>query len=153
LSEYVREVRSGEGVLVTDRGEVVAELLPPGQGLDESGVPSGLRALVRRGQLTLGASNEATLYPKLSPLLKRHRAAVLLDEERARYPVNIYAESSAVLAWLLGEAADRRVREVLRRAELVMASDLVLIECDRVLICAVTLGEIDEATAPIAGHT
>src|SRR5438270_11057003 len=82
LSEYVREVRSGEGVLVTDRGEVVAELLPPGQGLDESGVPSGLMALVRKGQLTLGASNEATLYPKLSPLLKRHRAAVLLDEER-----------------------------------------------------------------------
>src|SRR6266550_6635855 len=75
-------VRSGEGVLVTDRGEVVAELLPPGQGLDERGVPSGLIALVRKGQLTLGASNEATLYPKLSPLLKRHRAAVLLDEER-----------------------------------------------------------------------
>jgi hypothetical protein len=39
-------------------------------------------ALVRKGQLTLGASNEATVYPKLSPLLKRHRAAVLLDEER-----------------------------------------------------------------------
>ena len=61
--------------------------------------------------------------------------------------MNIYAESSAVLAWLLGEPNGRRVREVLRRAELVMASDLVLIECDRVLIRAVTLGEIDEATA------
>jgi len=31
LSEYVREVRSGEGVLVTDRGEVVAELLRRGR--------------------------------------------------------------------------------------------------------------------------
>jgi predicted nucleic acid-binding protein len=61
--------------------------------------------------------------------------------------LNIYAESSAVLAWLLGEAAGSRVREVLRRAEFVFASDLVLIECDRVLIRAVTLGEIDEATA------
>lgn len=61
--------------------------------------------------------------------------------------MNIYAESSAVLAWLLGEAAGSRVREVLRRAEFVFASDLVLIECDRVLIRAVTLGEIDEATA------
>ena len=61
--------------------------------------------------------------------------------------MNIYAESSAVLAWLLGEAAASRVREVLRRAELVMASDPVLIECDCVLIRAVTLGEIDEATA------
>ena len=61
--------------------------------------------------------------------------------------MNLYAESSAVLAWLLGEAAGRRVREALRRADLVLASDLVLIECDRVLIRAVTLGEIDEATA------
>jgi len=32
LSEYVRDVCSGETVLVTDRGEVVAELIPPGQG-------------------------------------------------------------------------------------------------------------------------
>ena len=61
--------------------------------------------------------------------------------------MNIYAESSAVLAWLLGEAAGRRVREVLRHAELVMASDLVLIECDCVLIRAVKLGEIDESMA------
>ena len=82
LSEYVREVRSGDGVLVTDRGEVVAELIPPGQGTDERGVPSGLVALARRGQLTLGTSNDAALYPKLSPLLKRHRAIALLDEER-----------------------------------------------------------------------
>jgi len=82
LSEYVRDVRSGESVLVTDRGEVVAELLPAGQGRDETGVPSGLMALARKGQLTLGAPNDATLYPKISPLLKPHRAAALLDEER-----------------------------------------------------------------------
>ena len=61
--------------------------------------------------------------------------------------MNVYAESSAVLAWLLGEVAGSRVREALRRAELVFASDLMLIECDRVLIRAVTLREIDEATA------
>ena len=56
--------------------------------------------------------------------------------------MNIYAESSAVLAWLLGEEAGRRVREVLRQAEIVIASDLTVLECDRVLIRAVTLGEI-----------
>ena len=61
--------------------------------------------------------------------------------------MNVYAESSAVLAWLLGEQDGHRVREVLRRAALVMASDLTLLECDRVLIRAVTLREIDEATA------
>ena len=82
LSEYVRDVRSGEGLLVTDRGEVVAELIPPGQRIGERGVPSGLVALAKRGHLTLGASNEAALYPKLPPLLKRHRIAALLHEER-----------------------------------------------------------------------
>lgn len=82
LSEYVREVRSGEGVLVTDRGMVVAELIPAGQGADEIGVSSGLMAGARRGQLTLGASNDAAVYPKLRPILKRHRAIELLDQER-----------------------------------------------------------------------
>ena len=82
LSEYIREVRSGEAVLVTDRGDVVAELVPPGQRPDDRSLPSGLMAQARRGQLTLGASNEARLYPNLTPLLKRHRAVLLLDEER-----------------------------------------------------------------------
>lgn len=82
LSEFVRGVRAGEGVLVTDRGEVVAELIPPGRRVDESSVPSGLVALARRGQVTLGAPNDAAVYPRLSPLLKHQRAAALLAEER-----------------------------------------------------------------------
>ena len=61
--------------------------------------------------------------------------------------MTIYAESSAVLAWLLGEEDGQRVGEALGRSELVTACDLTLIECDRVLIRAVALGEIDEATA------
>src|SRR5215510_11628055 len=40
-----------------------------------------------------------------------------------------------------------RVRDVLSRAELVLASDLTLLECDRVLVRAVALREIDEAAA------
>jgi len=89
LSEYVREVRSGEGVLVTDRGEVVAELIPPGRTGDDPGAPSGLLALARRGQLTLGASNNAEVYPRLPRLLKRRHAAELLNEERdVRFPRN-----------------------------------------------------------------
>jgi prevent-host-death family protein len=82
LAEYVREVRRGEGVLVTDRGEVVAELVPPGQSTSASGAPSELVALAKSGRLTLGAVNDAAAYPKLSRLLKRHRAAELLDAER-----------------------------------------------------------------------
>ena len=61
--------------------------------------------------------------------------------------MKIYAESSAILAWLFGEAAAPRVREVLSKAELVLSSDLTLLECDRVLIRAVALEEIEEAKA------
>ena len=61
--------------------------------------------------------------------------------------MNVYAESSAVLAWLLGEETGHSVRAVLQHAELVMASDLTLVECDRVLIRAVATAEIDEAAA------
>jgi prevent-host-death family protein len=82
LSEYVREVRSGEAVWVTDRGQVVAELVPPGPASAPPGVPSGLVALAKTGAVTLGSSNEAEAYPRLPRLLKRHRAGELLDQER-----------------------------------------------------------------------
>jgi len=61
--------------------------------------------------------------------------------------VRLYAESSAVLAWLLGEPRAADVRAVLDTAELVVASDITLIECDRVLIRAVSLREMREGEA------
>ncbi|MBI2829260.1 MAG: type II toxin-antitoxin system prevent-host-death family antitoxin [Acidobacteria bacterium] len=82
LSEYLRHVRSGEGVLVTDRGEVVAELTPPGNAATDASVPPGLVALAKRSLVTLGARSDANLYPRLPRASKRHRAAQLLDEER-----------------------------------------------------------------------
>ncbi len=82
LSQYIRQVRSGEGLLVTDRGEVVAELVPPGQATSDRSVPSGLVVLARKGLLTLGSQNDSSLYPLLPRLLQRHRAAQLLEEER-----------------------------------------------------------------------
>ena len=59
--------------------------------------------------------------------------------------MTLYAESSAILAWLLGEDAGASVRDALAAAEVVITSDLTLIECDRVLIRAGVLGEISEA--------
>ena len=47
--------------------------------------------------------------------------------------MNAYAESNAVLAWLLAEETGHSVRDILQRSELVMASDLTLVEFDRVL--------------------
>jgi predicted nucleic acid-binding protein len=61
--------------------------------------------------------------------------------------VSLYAESSAVLAWLLDEAAGLQVRQSLASADLVVASDLTVIECDRTLLRAAALGEVTEADA------
>jgi predicted nucleic acid-binding protein len=61
--------------------------------------------------------------------------------------VNLYAESSAVLAWLLDEASAPEIRRLLGAAAAIVASDLTLVECDRVLIRATTLGELTEAEA------
>ncbi len=84
LSEYLRRVRLGESVLVTDRGEVVAELLPPGQRQGDPSVPAGLQSLVRRGLLTLGTPTGTNLYPALLRKQgeRRRSVAQLLDEER-----------------------------------------------------------------------
>jgi antitoxin (DNA-binding transcriptional repressor) of toxin-antitoxin stability system len=85
LSEYLREVRAGESVLVTDRGEVIAEVSPPGQVRTDPSVPAGLVQLARRGLLTLGSTSDAVLYKPL--VLRRRRkisAAELLAEERGK---------------------------------------------------------------------
>jgi antitoxin (DNA-binding transcriptional repressor) of toxin-antitoxin stability system len=83
FSEYLRLVRSGESVLVTDRGEVVAEFSPPTHGLIDASVPAGLLALARRGVLTLGSAGDAILYTALPRVRRGQRsAAQLLDEER-----------------------------------------------------------------------
>jgi predicted nucleic acid-binding protein len=58
--------------------------------------------------------------------------------------VNLYAESSAVLAWLLEEAAAASIEELFDRTDGVVASDLTLIECERALIRARTLGLLSE---------
>jgi prevent-host-death family protein len=84
LSEYLRRVRLGESVLVTDRGEVVAELLPPGTAQGDPSVPAGLQVLVKRGLLTLATGSGTARYPVLPRTRgKRGRSvAQLLDEER-----------------------------------------------------------------------
>jgi hypothetical protein len=61
--------------------------------------------------------------------------------------MRLYAESSAVLAWLLDEKSAADVRRSLAAAEIIVASDLTLIECDRVLLRAAALGELMEAEA------
>lgn len=84
LSEYLREVGRGESVLVTDRGEVVAELTAPRHEADAPGIPPGLSAMAKRGLVTLGApGGDRSLYKAMPRSRRGHRtAAQLLDEER-----------------------------------------------------------------------
>jgi predicted nucleic acid-binding protein len=58
----------------------------------------------------------------------------------------LYAESSAVIAWLLGEARGRDVSAMVRR-EPVVTSALTLLECDRVIHRAVARGLLSGADA------
>ncbi len=59
--------------------------------------------------------------------------------------MRLYAESSAVLAWLLGEPAGDDIRQALAGAELIVTSDLTLVECDRVLIRAQVTSSLSQA--------
>ena len=54
----------------------------------------------------------------------------------------VYLESSAVLAWLLGEPAAPQVREALRDADRVVTSSLTGVECARALTRARLMGRI-----------
>jgi antitoxin (DNA-binding transcriptional repressor) of toxin-antitoxin stability system len=81
LSEYLRLVRRGEEVLVTDRGVVIAELRQPGRAATEAPYPALLER-AERGTARLGGPNQPDLYPELEPALREGEAARLLDLER-----------------------------------------------------------------------
>jgi len=81
LSEYLRLVRAGEEILITDRGEVVAELRQPDKSaLDE--YPAGLMEVAREGKVSLGGKNDPGLYKAMKRLVPRALSAKMLSEER-----------------------------------------------------------------------
>ncbi len=82
LSAYVRQVRAGQAIVVTDRGQVVAELRPPGEAPLDPEIDPVMARLVNRGLLILGDRNTVGIYPRLSRLLRSTSAESLLDAER-----------------------------------------------------------------------
>lgn len=54
----------------------------------------------------------------------------------------VYVESSALLAWLLGESTEQSIRQVLDGAERVVTSALTAVECARALTRARMLSRI-----------
>lgn len=81
LSEYIRLVRDGERVLVTHRGEMVAEIRPPGTPAEDDPYPL-LSAAARQGKVRIGAPNEPDLYPKFEKVTPDGLAQELLDWSR-----------------------------------------------------------------------
>ena len=55
-----------------------------------------------------------------------------------------YAESSAVLTWLLGERDEKKVRQLLNAAERVVSSTLTAVECARALSRGVVTERVSE---------
>lgn len=56
--------------------------------------------------------------------------------------MNLYAETSAVVAWLLDEEHSDHARAQLSAADVIFTSDLTLIECDRVFRRAAATGRV-----------
>ena len=81
LSAYLREVRSGSVILVSDHGEIIAEIKSPSsETMQDTGV-TVLDELAREGLVTLPSAGKEPLAP--SPLaLPRGTSQAILDADR-----------------------------------------------------------------------
>lgn len=65
LSQYVRRVEAGDVLIVTDRGRVVAELVPPGS-VHRRDIHPGLLEMERKGLVRLATRpNDPSLYRRM----------------------------------------------------------------------------------------
>lgn len=80
LARKIREVRSRRAVVAADRGTIAAEIVLPEE--NSARTAAGLAALAAKGEVTLGAPNDPSAYPKLPRLMRRRSSSELLDEER-----------------------------------------------------------------------
>ncbi len=81
LSAYIRRVRKGTRILVTDRDEVVAELSEPRPDERTEDIHPLLAEWMRRGELHRGKSRKTPL-PRSPVRLKPGTAQRLLDLDR-----------------------------------------------------------------------
>ena len=83
LSEYVRAAAAGETVLVTDRGQVVAELVSPRVRSDASPAERLLGDLLRQGLLSPAKVSPKARLPRRKPVAKIDELLRELDDSRA----------------------------------------------------------------------
>lgn len=82
LSEYLKKVRRGETLLVTDRGRIIAEIRSP---TDAGGIVAemaGLQDLIDRGLLVPGLPNDPSIYRPTGIRSPAGTTQSLIDEMR-----------------------------------------------------------------------
>ncbi|MEA2625632.1 MAG: hypothetical protein QOD06_1677 [Candidatus Binatota bacterium] len=84
LSHYLREVSSGEVVLVTDRGQVIAELRRPSTDRRPDDWERTLEPLAAQGLVLLGLPQDRRAYRKTRVRLGHSSQSVLDAERRER---------------------------------------------------------------------
>ena len=83
LSQYLRDVKDGETVLVTERGQVIAEIARAGGLREPRGTADlALARLSRLVTVTRSASNDPGVYPSTEVRTPPGTAQRLIDEER-----------------------------------------------------------------------
>lgn len=82
LSEYVRLAAAGETILVTDRDQVVAEIVPPGKGRAETADDAMLADAVRQGWLRPPAMPRDSALPPRQPVDRWSRLQREISSDR-----------------------------------------------------------------------
>jgi prevent-host-death family protein len=75
LSSYVRQARSGASVIITDRGEPVARLVPMGRSLEDR-----MEDLAEAGLITWSGKNLARIAPAARTHGQQSVADLLLED-------------------------------------------------------------------------
>lgn len=83
LSQYVRLAAGGETVLVADRDQIVAELVPPGQHRAAQVADATLANIVRQGLLTPALVGPGPA-PAGQPVAKLSELLAELSQDRGR---------------------------------------------------------------------
>jgi antitoxin (DNA-binding transcriptional repressor) of toxin-antitoxin stability system len=83
LSKHIRAVAKGETVLVTDRGHVVAEIVPPRLAEGGTHAEREMAKLVRLGLATPPSIPLSAPLPKRQPVMSFDEMMRDLDESRS----------------------------------------------------------------------
>jgi len=76
LSEYLRQVKTGRSIVITERGKAVGKLVPSAQSLEEK-----LLAIVKSGRAEWNGNRLKPSKPVAS-VKEGHSVSVLLVEDR-----------------------------------------------------------------------